>query len=46
MITQTINPVIINVKLFDFFKAFIVKIDANAVIMNKKKGIESIEFKF
>ena len=46
MITQTIKPVIIKVKLFDFFRVFIVKIEANAVIINKKKGIDSIELRF
>ena len=31
-------------KLFDCFSVFIVSIDANAVIINKKNGNESIEF--
>ena len=46
MITQTTKPVIMKVKLFDFFKVFIVKIDANAVIINKKNGIDNIELRF
>ena len=44
--THTIKPVIINLKLFDFLRVFMVKIDANAVIINKKKGSDNIEFKF
>ena len=33
-----ISPVMINLKLFDFFNVFIVKIDAKAVIMNRKRA--------
>ena len=36
----------IKVKLFDCFKVFIVSIEANAVIINKKNGKDSIEFRF
>ena len=35
-----------NVILLDFFNAFMVKIEAKAVIINRKKGRANIEFKF
>ncbi len=43
--THVISPSVINLKLSDFLSVFIVKIDANAVIINRKKGNESIECK-
>ena len=39
---HVINPKIVNFKLSDFLSVFIVKIDAKAVIKNKKNGRESI----
>ena len=45
MKTHAINPKIINLKLFDLFKVFITSIDANAVIIKRKNGMDNIECK-
>ena len=42
IITVIKRPIIIYFKLSDFFKVFIVRIEANPVIKNRKKGIDSI----
>ena len=46
MPTQAIRPATINAKLLDLLRVFIVNIEAKEVIINKKNGIDSIEFKF
>ena len=46
MITHVKSPTKINLKLLDFLRVFMVNIDAKAVIINKKKGKDNIEFKF
>ena len=46
MATQAIMPATIKAKLFDCFSVFIVSMDARAVIMNKKNGKDSKEFRF
>ena len=46
LVHQIISPKITIFMFLDRFKVLIIKIDAKLVIINRKKGIESIECKF